>query len=164
MVAIRLIESADWPSVWAIIEPTFRAGETCAFPPDISEPEAQRVWVNAPLATYVAEENGIILGTYYLKPNQPGLGAHVCNCGYVVDVKARGKGVASQLCQHSQREAVSLGFRAMQFNIVVSTNAIAVQLWQKLGFSIVGTLPGAFKHAQLGFVDALVMYKILKAE
>ena len=144
------------------MEPVFRAGETYAFDPAITEVEAHRVWVELPAATYVAvDDAGTLLGTYYIKPNQPGLGAHVCNCGYIVSAAARGQGIASRLCEHSQDEARRLGFRAMQFNLVVSTNTGAVRLWQQLGFSIVGTLPGAFKHPRLGYVDAYVMYKQL---
>ena len=108
-----------------------------------------------------ADEAGMLLGTYYIKPNQPGLGAHVCNCGYIVAAAVRGQGIASRLCEHSQEEARRLGFRAMQFNLVVSTNTGAVRLWQTLGFPIVGTLPGAFNHPRLGYVDAYVMYKQL---
>jgi ribosomal protein S18 acetylase RimI-like enzyme len=104
-----------------------------------------------------------VIGTYKLKPNQPGLGNHVCNCGYVVSPHARGRGIASALCEHSQTEAQTMGYLAMQFNLVVSSNEVAVRLWQKLGFRIIGTLPGAFRHSQLGFVDAYVMYKHLAA-
>ncbi len=103
-----------------------------------------------------------ILGTYYIKPNQPALGAHVCNCGYIVAEKARGKGIASEMCSHSQHKALSMGFKAMQYNLVVSTNKGAVRLWKKLGFRIIGTLPRAFRHSQSGFVDAFVMYKQLE--
>ncbi|MEL6903017.1 MAG: GNAT family N-acetyltransferase [Cyanobacteria bacterium J06606_4] len=162
MITLRSYLSADWPIVWRLIEPVFRAGETYAFSPDISESEARRVWVELPMATYVAlEDDCEIVGTYYIKPNQPALGAHVCNCGYIVGESARGKGVASTMCEHSQQTAVALGFRAMQFNLVVSTNAGAVRLWQKLGFEIVGRLPEAFCHPQKGFVDAFIMYKLL---
>jgi len=105
--------------------------------------------------------DGQVLGTYFIKPNQPGLGAHVCNCGYVVAPAAQGQGIASEMCQHSQAEAKAMGFRAMQFNLVVSTNQRAVRLWRKLGFSVVGTLPRAFRHLHLGYVDALVMFKEL---
>ena len=114
------------------------------------------------VATYVAEDNGEILGTYYIKPNQPALGAHVCNCGYIVSENVRGKGIASEMCEHSQREALTLGFKSMQYNLVVSTNETAIHLWKKQGFEVIGTLPEAFRHPQLGLVDALVMYKILK--
>ncbi len=163
MIRIRLFEEQDWPAIWPIIEPVFRAGETYAFSPDITEEEAHKVWVEMPAATFVAvDNNNNILGTYYIKPNQPTLGAHVCNCGYIVSEDARGKGVASAMCEHSQREAVSRGFRAMQYNLVVSTNEGAVRLWKRHGFEIVGTLPKAFRHPKLGFVDAFVMYKQLE--
>ena len=102
-----------------------------------------------------------ILGTYYIKPNQPTLGAHVCNCGYIVAEQARGRGIASAMCEHSQREAATRGYRAMQYNLVVSTNDVAVQLWIKQGFEIIGTLPNSFRHAQRGYVDAHVMFKQL---
>ncbi|MGK4006468.1 GNAT family N-acetyltransferase [Sorangium sp. So ce1036] len=164
MLTLRSFEQRDWPSVWSILEPAFRAGETYAFPPQISEAEAHEAWVEVPAATFVAcAPGGAVLGTYFLKPNQPGLGSHVCNCGYVVAPEAQGKGVAYAMCEHSQREAVGRGFRAMQFNLVVSTNERAVRLWKKLGFTVVGTLPRAFRHARLGFVDAFVMYKELIA-
>ena len=161
---IRRFAAADWPALWAFLHPTFAAADTYAYPPDIGEAEARRIWTEVPVATYVAtDEDGALLGTYYLKPNQPGQGAHVCNCGYVVAASARGRGIASAMCEHSQREAVAHGFRAMQFNLVVATNAGAVRLWQRHGFTIVGTLPGAFDHRRLGFVDAHVMYKTLVA-
>lgn len=162
MITIHAFEEADWPAVWALIEPVFRSGETYAFSTDISEAEAYRVWIEAPAATFVAKDDGgAALGTYYIKPNQPGAGSHVCNCGYIVGESARGQGVATAMCEHSQRQAVRRGFRAMQFNFVASTNEGAVRLWQRLGYDIVGTLPGAFKHPRHGFVDAYVMYKQL---
>ncbi len=160
---MRGFEEADWPSVWKMLEPVFRLGETYPYSPTISEAEARKQWIDLPTATYVATHStSDIVGTYYIKPNQPTLGAHVCNCGYIVGAQARGRGFASRMCEHSQREAIRLGFRAMQFNLVVSTNHAAVHLWQKLGFNIVGTLPGAFNHSKLGFVDAFVMYKQLE--
>lgn len=122
-IKIRPFEAGDWGAIWQIIEPVFHAGETYAFSPDITEEEAHNAWVVVPLVTFVAVgKNNEVLGTYYIKPNQPALGAHVCNCGYIVSVGARGKGIASAMCEHSQREAMSRGFRAMQFNLVVSTN------------------------------------------
>ncbi len=160
---IRRYESQDWPGVWSILEPIFRAGETYAVPLDISEQDARRMWTGSPKKVFVAEDrdSGQILGTYYLKPNYDGPGDHVCNCGYAVSVNARGRGVASLMCQHSQTEATSNGFRAMQYNLVAASNGGAVRLWKKLGFHIVGTLPGAFRHPSLGFVDAHVMFKQL---
>lgn len=162
MIRIRPFAEEDWPNIWQIIEPVFRAGETYAFAPDITEEEAYKVWVEIPSATFIAEDDDdTVLGTYYIKPNQPALGAHVCNCGYIVAEYARNRGIASEMCRHSQREAISRGFRSMQYNLVVSTNKSAVRLWQKHGFEVIGTLPKAFRHRQLGFVDAYVMYKQL---
>ena len=148
MIAIRPLAAVDWAAAWQIIEPVFRAGETYAFAPDITEAEAHKVWVEIPAATFIAEdEQNRILGTYYIKPNQPALGAHVCNCGYIVAEHARNRGIASEMC--------------MQYNLVVATNQAAVSLWQKHGFEVIGTLRNAFRHQRLGFVDALVMYKQL---
>lgn len=159
---IRRFQTEDWAPVWPLLRTTFASGDTYAFAPDSSEDEIFKLWVQAPLVTYVAcLDDGSIAGTYFLKANQPGLGSHVCNCGYVVAPQARGQGLASAMCAHSQQEALAQGFRAMQFNLVVSTNETAVRLWQKLGFDIVGTLPQAFRHARLGYVDAFVMYKLL---
>ena len=161
-MSIRPIADADWDAVWTVLEPVFRAGETYAYPIDITKDQARAVWVDQPAATFVAEDAGLgIVGTYILKPNQPGRGSHVCNCGYVVSEAARGQGVASAMCDHSQEQARAMGFRAMQYNLVVATNEGAVRLWQSKGFDIVGTLPGAFDHPRLGFVDAHVMYKTL---
>ena len=165
MTTIRQFEPSDWSAVWAIIKPVFRAGETYAYSPEITEHEARCVWVEMPQRTYVAiGDSGDVLATYYIKPNQPALGAHVCNCGYVVAEAARGKGIASRLCEHSQSEAIDLGFESMQYNLVVSTNEGAIRIWKKHGFDVIGTLPGAFRHPRLGFVDALVMYKTLKKQ
>jgi ribosomal protein S18 acetylase RimI-like enzyme len=164
-VTIRPYRNEDWAAVWPILEPVFRAGETYAYPRDITEADARRTWTSSPKEVFVAEDSdtGQILGTYYLKPNHEGAGAHVCNCGYVVSLQARGRGVAASMCEHSQQQAVSRGFRAMQYNLVASSNLAAVHLWQKMGFTIVGSLPGAFAHPTLGFVDAYVMYKLLPA-
>ena len=160
---IRKYNESDWSLIWPIIKKVFRAGETYAYSPKISETEAHSIWVESPIETYVAigKENKIV-GTYYIKPNQPELGSHVCNCGYIVSDKARKQGVATSLCEHSQQTAKDLGFRAMQYNLVVSTNEGAIRLWKKLGFKVVGVLPKAFKSHSLGYVDAFVMYKTLE--
>ena len=161
---IRPLNPQDWSSVWAILEPIVRGAQAYVFAPDTSEEEMRRVWVDLPAATFVAsDESGQILGSYYIKPNQPGLGAHVSNCGYATAVQAQGRGVASAMCEHSQRQALAMGFQAMQFNYVVASNESAVRLWQKHGFKIVGTVPEAFQHHRLGLVDVLVMYKKLSA-
>jgi ribosomal protein S18 acetylase RimI-like enzyme len=158
---IRQFEDPDWPAVWGILEPIFRAGETYAYPCDISESSAREAWIEKSVATYVAEDEGELLGTYYIVENQPGRGSHVCNCGYAVAAEARGRGIATLMCKDSQEQAVRLGFRAMQYNLVAATNAGAVRLWTKLGFEVAGTLPGAFLHPNEGYVDAYVMYKTL---
>jgi len=161
-VNIRSLREADWPIVWEIMEPIIRAGDTYPFAMDMTIEGARRMWLDIPEAAYVAEDaDGTILGTYYIKPNQPTLGAHVANCGYMVADRAQGRGIATQMCQHSQEEAIRMGYRAMQYNLVVKSNEASVHLWQKMDFTIVGTLPGAFNHAEHGFVDAYVMYKQL---
>ena len=164
MISIRRYQESDWSAIWPMLHATFAAGETYAYAPQTSEAQARHSWIEAPAATYVAcADDGQVLATYYLKANQPGLGSHVCNCGFVVSPTAEGRGIASAMCEHAQREAVTMGFLAMQFNLVVATNERAVRLWKKLGFAVVGTLPGAYRHQRLGLTDALVMYKTLAA-
>jgi len=148
--------------VWALLEPVFRAGETFPHDPAISEAEAQLAWVEQSQAVMVAvDPAGPVVGTYYLRPNSLALGAHVANAGYVVAEHCRRQGIGSRLCQHSLQSARRLGFRAMQFNLVVSTNIAGIRCWRRNGFQIVGTLPEAFRHKQLGYVDALVMIQPL---
>ena len=161
MLTVRPATDADFTEIWPIFREVVAAGDTYAYAPDTNRDGAKQVWLDAPLATYVGVLNGEVVGTYYLKANQPDLGSHVCNAGYMVSAAARGRGVGRALCLHSQEEAKKLGFKAMQFNLVVSTNP-AVKLWRELGFETVGTLPGAFNHSSLGFTDALVMYKWLE--
>jgi L-amino acid N-acyltransferase YncA len=158
---IRRAVPADWSQIWPIFHTIVAAGDTYAYNPATTAAEARRIWMEKPLRTYVALANDSVLGTYFLTPNQPYLGSHVCNCGYMVAPAARGQGVATAMCRHSQVEARALGFRAMQFNLVVATNAGAIKLWRRHGFDIVGRLPGAFHHQQRGYVDALVMFKSL---
>lgn len=158
---IRPANENDSEQIWPIFREIALAGDTYAYPTDISEDEAMDVWLRLPRETYVFEEAGQILGTYYLKTNQAGPGDHVCNCGYMVSSSARGRGLATAMCEHSQTIARALGYRAMQFNFVAASNEGAVRLWSKLGFDTVGRLPKAFKHPALGYVDALVMYKWL---
>lgn len=171
-LTIRAIQPADYGAVCDIFLSIVSRGDTYVYDPNSTSQDAQHHWIEVPQATYVATyaaENGSpeqpspILGTYYIKPNQPGLGNHVCNCGYMVAENARAQGVATALAQHSQAEALRLGFSAIQFNCVVATNAIAIALWNKQGFSRIGTLPQAFRHSQLGLVDAYIMYKQLKS-
>ena len=159
---IRSYGSADWPAVWALLEPVFRAGETFPHDPAITEAEAQLVWVDQSQVVMVAmDPAGAVVGSYYLRPNSLALGAHVANAGYVVAEHCRRQGIGSRLCQHSLQAARRLGFRLMQFNLVVSTNTAGIRCWQRNGFQVVGTLPGAFRHQRLGYVDALVMVQAL---
>ena len=158
---IREATEPDFEAIWPIFHDIVAAAETYAYAPDTSKEEALKIWLHTPRKTFVAEENGQILGTYYLKTNQAGPGSHVCNCGYMVASQARGRGLATAMCEHSQKVAVALGYKAMQFNFVASSNEGAVRLWQKLGFETAGRLPRAFNHPTKGLVDALVMYKWL---
>jgi ribosomal protein S18 acetylase RimI-like enzyme len=152
---------ADAGSIWAILEPTIRTGETYTLPRDMTRKDALDYWFAPHHEVFVAEESAQIRGTYFLQPNQQGGGAHVANCGYITAPWATGRGVARAMCAHSLDRARKRGFRAVQFNFVVSTNQRAVSLWQSQGFEIVGRLPGAFQHPTAGFVDALVMYRSL---
>jgi len=158
---IRPARSEDAAAIWAIIGPTIRAGDTYTLDPQMIETDALAYWLGADKETFVAEDHGTILGTYFIRPNQAGGGSHVCNCGYVTSAAARGRGIARLMCKHSLTHAKARGYRAMQFNFVVSTNETAVRLWQSLGFEIVGRLPLAFRHPTRGYVDALVMFQSL---
>jgi len=158
---VREAQSVDFAAIWPIFQQIVAMGDTYGYERDITEQEARRVWMELPAKTFVAEQDGQILGTYYIKTNQAGPGSHVCNCGYMVATDSRGRGLASIMCEHSQKVAIELGFEAMQFNFVATTNDGAVNLWKKLGFNIVGVLPKAFNHPLHGNVDALVMHKFL---
>jgi ribosomal protein S18 acetylase RimI-like enzyme len=161
-VNIREAVGEDFDQIWPIFHEIAAGGETYAYPRDISKKRAREVWLEAPRKAYVVEEDGQILGTYYIRTNQSGPGDHVCNCGYMVSSAARGRGLATAMCKHSQEIARELGYKAMQFNLVASSNAGAVRLWNRLGFATVGRVPKAFHHASEGYVDALVMYKWLE--
>lgn len=158
---IRPAADSDREAVLDIVAPVLAAGETYAIDRDLDRAGVEAYWFMPAHAVFVAELEGAIVGTYYLQHNQRGGGAHVANCGYMTAPAARGSGVARAMCLHSLDAARQRGFRAMQFNHVVSTNTGAVALWQKLGFSIVGTLPKAFDHPVHGFVDSYVMYQTL---
>ena len=158
---VREAQPVDFAAIWPIFQQIVAMGDTYGYERDITEQEARRVWMELPAKTFVAEQDGQILGTYYIKTNQAGPGSHVCNCGYMVATDSRCRGLASLMCEHSQKVAIELGFEAMQFNFVATTNDGAVNLWKKLGFNIVGVLPKAFNHPLHGNVDALVMHKFL---
>lgn len=152
----------DWPEVWSVLEPAFRAGESYPLPRDVSEEDAKAYWLKTDGFNAVArDETGAVAGVYYLRPDQGGPGDHVCNAGYVIAERARGKGYATALCRDSQARARAMGFRAMKFNLVVAANAPAIRAWEKAGMEIVGTIPNAFRHPRLGTVDAHIMFKAL---
>ena len=158
---IRPATDQDSSAIWAIMEPIIRAGETYTQPRDMDRESALAYWFSPEREVFVAEESGEVVGTYCLQPNQKGGGAHVANCGYMTAVSATGRGVARTMCAHSLDRARERGFRAMQFNFVISSNDRAVRLWQSFGFEIVGRLPGAFLHPTHGYVDAYIMYRTL---
>lgn len=161
-LTIRPAAPGDDDAIWAILEPTFRTGETYPIPRGISRTDALAYWCTAGHEVFVAEAEGRVLGTYYLRANNRGGGAHVANCGYIVAPEAHGRGVARAMCEHSLARARQRGFRAMQFNFVIASNERAVRLWQSCGFAVVGRLPEAFAHPRLGLVDALVMVRNLE--
>ena len=169
-VVIREANDADFEKIWPIFHEVVAAGQTYAYERDTTAEQAREIWMRKPRKTFVVVDSssggsgGEILATYYLKTNQAGPGCHVCNCGYMVASRARGRGLATKMCLHSQGVARELGYKAMQFNFVAASNEGAVYLWKKLGYELVGRLPKAFNHPQLGFVDALVMYKWLEEE
>jgi ribosomal protein S18 acetylase RimI-like enzyme len=152
---------SDRDRIWSILEPVIRAGETYTLPRDMEREEALAYWFAKGHEVWVAEDGGEVAGTYFLRANQRGGGSHVANCGYMTARGLEGRGVARGMCEHSLERARDRGFRAMQFNFVVSTNERAVKLWESLGFETVGRLPGAFRHPVRGEVDALVMYRRL---
>ena len=160
-LTIRAAGADDAAAIWSILEPTIRAGETYTLPREMSREEALAYWFEDGHEVFVAEDDGRVIGTYYLRANQKGGGSHVANCGYMTAADAFGRGVARSMCIHSLDHARARGFRAMQFNFVVASNERAVRLWQSLGFEMVGRLPRAFLHPSLGYVDALVMYREL---
>ena len=160
-VVIRPARTADHAAITRIIVPTIRAGETYALDRDLGAADALAYWTGADRETFVAEVDGTVLGTSYLRANQAGGGAHVANCGFMTDTAASGRGIGRAMAAHALDRARARGCAAMQFNFVVSTNVRAVRLWESLGFAIVGRLPGAFAHPGLGRVDALVMFRTL---
>ncbi|PYK12797.1 MAG: GNAT family N-acetyltransferase [Verrucomicrobia bacterium] len=161
MVQIRPATAADRDAIWDIFREVVTPGDTYALDPGMSRPDALEYWFEAGTRTYVAESSGHIVGTYILRPNQSGGGSHVANAAFMVAPDVRAQGIGREMGHHCLSEAQRLGFRAMQFNFVVSTNKSAIRLWKQLGFKIVGTLPHAFRHPKKGYVDVYLMYRSL---
>jgi ribosomal protein S18 acetylase RimI-like enzyme len=163
-VHISEITKGDFELFWPVFKEVIDAQETYALDANIDLETAYDLWCLPPQKSYVVKESGSILGSYYIKPNASGPSSHIANCGYMVSPNSRGKGIAQRLCLHLQEIAIELGYTAMQFNSVVSTNEIAINLWKKLGYNVIGTIPNAYKHKTLGFVDSFIMHKQLKTE
>jgi len=161
VLEIRAATEADRDAIWDIFHAIVATGDTYAFEPEMSRQEALAYWFRGDTHTYVAENNGRVVGTYILRPNQLGPGSHVANAAFMVEPNAQGLGVGRRMAEHCLSEARRKGFRAIQFNFVVSTNTSAIHLWEQLGFKIVGTLPGAFRHPEKGYVDVYVMFRSL---
>ena len=161
MLTVRAARPDDADAIWTILEPMIRAGDTYTLPREMSREAALAFWFASGHEVFVAEEDGGVVGTYFLRANQAGGGSHVANCGYVTAAHAAGQGVARAMCAHSLEHAKSRGFRAMQFNFVVSSNERAVRLWKSFGFEIIGRLPEAFRHPSGNYADAYVMYRFL---
>lgn len=160
---IRPAVESDFVAMWPIFQQVVFDEATYVFASDTTYEDAFAYWFGPGAVSYVAEDNGQIIGMYKMIPNQRDLGSHVANASFMVSPVQSGKGIGQSLGMHCLQEAKKAGYRAMQFNFVVSTNKAAVALWQKLGFSIVGTLPKAFCHKHLGYVDAYVMHRFLPA-
>jgi L-amino acid N-acyltransferase YncA len=158
---IRPATETDSDAIWSIFHAVIAPGDTYAFDPGMSRQDALAYWFQAGTWTYVVERNGSVVGTYIIRPNQPGLGSHVANAAFMVSLQARGMGVGRKMGEHCLEEARRLGFQGMQFNFVVSTNQAAIRLWESLGFEIVATLPGSFRHSAKGFVDVYIMFRRL---
>ena len=160
-LVLREIGAREFPRAWPIFKNVIATADTYSYPPDLSLQQACAMWTTPPSRCFVAERDGEVLGCYMLRPNQAGPGDHVANCGYMVAPAARGRGIAGKMCAHSLDQARHAGFKAMQFNSVVASNTGAVRLWQRYGFAIIGTAPGAFRHATLGPTDIHIMFRTL---
>jgi L-amino acid N-acyltransferase YncA len=162
-VEIRLASADDWPAIWPFFRAIVAAGETYAYPEDLTSESAEALWMEPPpAATFVAiDDDGAVVGSAKSGPNRPGRGAHVSTASFMVDPGARGRGIGRALAEHVVQWAREQGYRSMQFNAVVETNVGAVKLWQALGFEIIGTVPQAFDSESHGLVGLHVMHRTL---
>lgn len=159
---MQIIKAQDhhFDEIWGIFHEIVQKGETYVYDPKTTKDQAYDIWMKQP-NVYVGMINDEVTGTYIMRPNFPGLGSHIANCSYMINHKFRGQGIGKALGEHSLKQAKELGFLAMQFNIVISTNQAAVKLWQSLGFQIIGTVPQGFNHQKLGYVDTYIMHRML---
>jgi L-amino acid N-acyltransferase YncA len=160
-ITIRPSIEKDFNDIWEIFSDVIKGQDTFVFPPNMSYGHAKQYWMDFGNKVYVAEHNNEIVGTYMLKPIHSGNGNHIGNASYMVSSKFRGKSVGKLMGQHCIEESKKLGYSAIQYNMVVSTNTVAVKLWKSLGFKIIATIPGGFRHRTKGFVDSYVMFKTL---
>lgn len=160
-MVIRTAEEKDHATLWRIIQPVISKGDTYVFLPETGQSEMLEYWCGPDKFCYIAELEGEIVGTFVIKDNLPGLGAHVANASFMVAHEFQGRGIGKKMGAYALQEAKRLGYRAMQFNVVVKTNLAAVKLWERLGFEIIGEIPEAFHHSKLGFVNAYIMYRKL---
>lgn len=158
---IRPATEADWPFILALFMDVAGRGEAYAYDEHTTEATVRKLWFDAPAQPFIAEWHGKCAGTYYIRPNQPGRGAHVANGGYMVPPAFEGLGITSAMCQHSIEAAQVAGYRAMQFNFVIATNEAALHVWKKHGFQVLAQLPEVFLHKNLGYVDACVLWRSL---
>ena len=158
-IEISKATEADFPAICEIFRKVTETGDTYVYPAGMSDESIRRAWM-ADL-TYVASLDGRAVGTYILKPNQPGRGSHIANGSFMVHPECRGHGVGRVMGYHAIDKARENSFRAMQFNMVIATNRPAVRLWRSLGFQVIGTVPQGFRHKELGYVDVLVMFRFL---
>lgn len=160
-LSARIATDEDEEALWGILEPMVRQGGTYVFSLDKTRESMMGYWMGTEKTTFVVEKEGVVLGTFYLKANQEGLGDHICNAGFVVSRDAEGQGVGRWMGEYAQAAAKSRGFLAMQFNFVIQSNQKAVHLWKSLGFSVIGEIPEAYRHPELGLVSALIFHKKL---
>ena len=158
---IRPATEDDWLGIWQIFKDVISRGDTYTYAPDMTQEQAKDIWIRNGCHPYVVTHDGNVVGTFTIRTNKPGFGNHIANAGYMVHKNYRSRGIAQAMCGVSLKEAKKLGYQAMQFNFVVASNTPAVQLWQKMGFKIVGTVPKAFRHATLGLTDVYIMHRFL---
>lgn len=161
MLEISPASEADFDEIWKIFQPILQAGGTYVYSPDTSKAQAYSIWYDLTFQTYLAKVDGEVVGAYVIRPGHRDLGSHICNAAYIITNKYRGKGYGEAMGLHSIEQAKKLGYRAMQFNYVVSTNKTAISLWNKIGFKIVGTIPTAYNHPEHGYVDIHIMHQSL---